>query len=257
MKVTRLWMTILLSGFPLLGAAKGAVFDLESPAWTREYDPLFQQYSAEFFGPAVDWRVFKLQAIAESGLRHKARHKGGARGLMQVMPATFHEIKTRHVDLRGKSLYSPRWNIAAGISYNRYLYGRWGDRFSGRDRLAMMLASYNAGYSRVLKAVTKAKGKRSSKHADLNWDQVKPYVPQETRKYVRRILGSLPATSVSSDGKPPISDPALAKAVVASLSSISNTSSPHGEQTHVEGVSTIVDWMVALPRDDHDLIVTD
>ena len=32
------------------------------------YDPAFRKYTKRFFGPAFDWRHFKAQGLAESGL---------------------------------------------------------------------------------------------------------------------------------------------------------------------------------------------
>ena len=50
-----------------------------------------------------------------------------------------------------------------------------------QDRLYLALASYNAGYGRILNASKKLKTDT------LLWQQVKPYLPRETRGYVGRI----------------------------------------------------------------------
>jgi membrane-bound lytic murein transglycosylase D len=45
----------------------------------------------------------------------------------------------------------------------------------------MTFASYNAGYGRILKASKRTERK------EKNWEEIKPYLPKETRGYVRRI----------------------------------------------------------------------
>src|SRR6185503_3225496 len=115
----RLGAALLLAMLPSLApAARDEPVD--SPRWPREYDAHFQKYTKRYFGPNFDWRWFKAQAIAESHLKPEALSPVGAVGLMQVMPRTFREIQLENphfVDVR-----APRWNIAAGIWYARYLY---------------------------------------------------------------------------------------------------------------------------------------
>ena len=66
---------------------------VDDAAWGDEYDEYFRKYSKRYFGPHFDWRWFKAQAIAESGLKHDAKSWVGAVGVMQIMPATFEEIR--------------------------------------------------------------------------------------------------------------------------------------------------------------------
>ncbi len=231
---------------PSLGLCKEDTFDVESSEWTSQYDALFQQYTEELFEGEVDWRLFKIQAIAESGLRRKVRHKSGATGLMQLMPATFREIKRKQPHFRGKDLHSAEWNIAAGLTYNRYLYGRW-EQFEGEDRLAMMLASYNAGYSRTLKALNRAKSKSPDKETP-GWEDIRAFVPKSTRRYVERILGSLPRQEVGEAARERAGDsPSL---VLAGHKVLENGGDHLTEPDAIGGMTTILDWMVALPVTD-------
>ncbi|HEV2765037.1 MAG TPA: lytic transglycosylase domain-containing protein [Pyrinomonadaceae bacterium] len=92
----------------------------------------------------------------ESAFKKHAVSYKGARGLMQLMPATARRFGVT-------SIFDPRQNIEAGAKYMRFLL----DRFDGDVRLA--LAGYNAGEGAVEKY-----GRR-----------VPPY--SETREYVRRI----------------------------------------------------------------------
>ena len=131
---------------------------VHSSKWTKKYDRHFRKYSKRYFGPLFDWHWFKSQAIAESGLNPKAESHVGARGLMQIMPATFEEIngKIPHY----MELDEPRWNIAAGIYYDRSLYKKFKES-SEQEKMYLALASYNAGYGRILKARRKVENKHS------------------------------------------------------------------------------------------------
>ncbi|SCZ53449.1 transglycosylase SLT domain-containing protein [Thiohalomonas denitrificans] len=178
-----------LGAFCLLGAlflSTGAV-QAESPepdpplavdAYSDEYDELFRHYSRRFFGPFVDWRWFKAQAVAESFLNERAVSPVGARGLMQLMPNTYKEIRTGHSELG--EIYSPWWNVAAGLYYNSMLYRKWNDEFQGNDRFLLMLASYNAGFYRVRQGLQRVGKVRT-------WEEIEDHVPAETRAYVARI----------------------------------------------------------------------
>ena len=93
----------------------------------------------------------------ESTFKQRAVSNKGARGLMQLMPATAARFGVRNI-------FDPRENIDGGTRYVRWLL----DRFGGDVRLA--LAGYNAGEGAVDK---------------YGW-RVPPY--SETQNYVRRIF---------------------------------------------------------------------
>jgi soluble lytic murein transglycosylase-like protein len=98
---------------------------------------------------------------AESAGNPFAVSRVGARGLMQLMPATAERFGVRH-----QELFDPAQNLEAGSRYLSWLI----DQFP--QDLAKVLAAYNAGEN----AVTRYGG-------------VPPY--RETRGYVRRIFASL------------------------------------------------------------------
>jgi membrane-bound lytic murein transglycosylase F len=166
----------------VLAAAGGVQRGVDDDTWTDKYDRHFRKYSKHYFGPHVDWQWFKAQAITESGLRPNARGPAGGRGIMQVLPTTFAEIKLSNPHLA--NVDEPKWNIAAGIYYNRQMYRRWDKGFPFNERLAFAFGSYNAGPGRISKAY-----KRASKDHDeiKTWEQVAPHAPKITRNYIRKI----------------------------------------------------------------------
>lgn len=98
---------------------------------------------------------------AESAFQARALSPKGARGLMQLMPAT-----AKRYGVRTSELFQPARNIEAGVRYLAFL----AERFKGD--LPKILAGYNAGEGSVDR-----------------YGGVPPY--RETQGYVRRILGFL------------------------------------------------------------------
>lgn len=80
------------------------------------------------------WRVMRVESASDA----RAVSRAGARGLMQVMPATWAELRVRHG--LGPDPFDPRDNIMAGAAYLREMYDRFG--WPG------FLAAYNAGPAR-------------------------------------------------------------------------------------------------------------
>lgn len=102
-------------------------------------------------------RLLAAVVGAESGFRPRVVSPKGARGLMQLMPAT-----AARFGVRPAELFEPARNLEAGARYLRWLL----DRYEGRLHLA--LAAYNAGEGAVDR-----------------YGGVPPY--RETRRYVRRV----------------------------------------------------------------------
>lgn len=103
----------------------------------------------------LDPALIRAVIHAESGFQPRAVSKQGARGLMQLMPATARELGV-------KNSFDSHSNILAGSAYLAKLL----QNFNGDIRLAS--AAYNAGPS----AVTKYAG-------------IPPYA--ETKAYVKRV----------------------------------------------------------------------
>ena len=167
--------TILILFLP----GKSLARPLQTDKWTDRYDVHFKKYSKRYFGPHFDWRWFKSQGIAESNLEPDASSPVGAKGIMQILPTTFEDIQKVNPSFLG--LDEPRWNIAAGIFYDRQLYRKWRKPLPSEERLFLAFSSYNAGYGRVLKAVKRT---RKDQYA---WSDVKRHLPSETKGYVARI----------------------------------------------------------------------
>ncbi|HLL72110.1 MAG TPA: lytic transglycosylase domain-containing protein [Pyrinomonadaceae bacterium] len=126
--------------------------------WTTgrpHLDALIRQNGARY---GVDPYLIFCVMEQESHFNTGAVSPVGARGLMQLMPATAARFGVR-------SVHDPAQNIAGGTRFLKQLLGR----FNGRVEL--VLASYNAGEGAVAKY----------------GNRVPPY--RETRNYVRRISG--------------------------------------------------------------------
>jgi hypothetical protein len=107
---------------------------------------------------ALNPRLLAAMARAESAYDAAALSRKGARGLMQVMPAT-----AERFGVRPDELWDPTRNVEAGARYLRFLV----DRFGGD--LTRVIAAYNAGEGAVDR-----------------YGGVPPY--RETRGYVARVL---------------------------------------------------------------------
>jgi soluble lytic murein transglycosylase-like protein len=153
------------------------------------YDAYFRKYAKRYFGIGFDWKLFKAQGMAESGLSPLAKSWVGARGIMQLMPSTYHDISSHRPEMT--SIDDPQWNIAAGIMHDRYLWTVWKDSVPDDDRWRFMFGGYNAGEGTIFRAQGVA---RASKLNERTWpsiESVAPTVPRwrykETLGYVRAI----------------------------------------------------------------------
>jgi len=121
----------------------------------------------------------------ESAFQPDAKSSAGARGLMQVMPATARRIAQRlKVKYSSSRLNGDRdYNIRIGRGYLAGLL----DTFDGSYVLA--LAAYNAGPARV-RAWIRANGDPRDGDVDvIDWIEQIPFA--ETRNYIQRTLESL------------------------------------------------------------------
>lgn len=106
--------------------------------------------------------------VVESNYNPRAVSPKGARGLMQIMPATARRFL-------GGDAFDPRQNILTGSRYLRWLM----DRFDQNTELA--IAAYNAGEGAVARA-----GNRVPRNAETL-----KYVPKVIEHYQRALPGLL------------------------------------------------------------------
>jgi len=118
------------------------------------YEDLISRASERY---RVDSALVKAVIRAESNFNHRAVSPVGARGLMQLMPATA-------ATLQVKDSFHPETNIDGGVRYLRYLM----NLFNGN--LPLVLAAYNAGENAVIR----------------HNNRIPPY--PETQTYVKRVL---------------------------------------------------------------------
>ena len=107
-----------------------------------------------------DWRLLASLIYQESGFDPKAKSWTGARGLMQVMPATAKELGI-------KNSTDPEQNITGGTQYLKNLWNKFEEATDSIQRQKLTIASYNCGYYHVLDAQKLA----SKRGLDKNkWD---------------------------------------------------------------------------------------
>jgi soluble lytic murein transglycosylase-like protein len=140
----------------------------------------------------------------------------GAMGLMQIMPATYADLRSRYG--LGPNAYDPRDNILAGTAYLREMYDRYGS--------PGFLAAYNAGpgryqdylAGRTLPAETRSYVARLAPHVD-GGAVVQPAVLPDPLAWTRASLfarnwaaadhAAEPAVSQLSTGLPAPVEPSV------------------------------------------------
>ncbi|MEG3617434.1 lytic transglycosylase domain-containing protein [Magnetovibrio sp. PR-2] len=120
----------------------------------------------------------------ESQFFTKAKSHAGARGLMQVMPATAKKVaKTNRLPYsRAKLQKDANYNMMIGQMY-------LSDMVEQFDSYPMALAAYNAGPHRVKRWVRNFGDPRKTDTDVIDWVEMIPY--KETRNYVQRVLENL------------------------------------------------------------------
>ena len=121
----------------------------------------FINEAAQRFAIAPNW-IRSVQRIESAGDVH-ARSPNGAMGLMQIMPATWAELRVRYN--LGNDPYDPHDNILASTAYLRELLDRYGS--------PGVFAAYNAGPSRYEEHLAGGS------------------LPDETRAYVAKLANLL------------------------------------------------------------------
>jgi hypothetical protein len=117
----------------------------------------------------MDWRLILALIHQESLFNSNAMSRAGAFGLMQIMPGTGLGLQN---ELNLEDTKAPQNNLTAGIYYYATLVANF--EFAGDDKYKFALAAYNAGFGRVIDAMTITY--YFGKDYRL-WDYVKEYYP--------------------------------------------------------------------------------
>ena len=130
------------------------------------YDDLFKKYAPEI---GWDWRLLASLAYTESNFDTTAVSWAGAKGLMQLMPATAHAMGVP----QGKE-QNPEESIKAAVKYiaatNRSLHAIP----DPEERTYFILASYNAGLGHIYDAMALAE--KYGKNKFVWKDNVENYI---------------------------------------------------------------------------------
>ncbi|MER9435825.1 lytic transglycosylase domain-containing protein [Mesorhizobium sp. M0618] len=214
-------------------AALSASVMLALPASTVRAEPSTHRERPAHFGSVISssdpWSAYireaaKRFAIPERLLRavmhvesvgdvHAVSGKG-AMGLMQIMPATWEELRIKY--RFGDDPYQPRDNIFAGAAYLREMLDRFGRKG--------FLAAYNAGPGRYEEHLATGRP-----------------LPRETIDYVRKLAplinGSVAIPMRAREGAGRAS--ALEAAIFAQVVNTRNSSAPQGEREANVSVETV------------------
>lgn len=112
------------------------------------YDDLFRHYSADI---SWDWRLLAALAYTESNFNPDVVSWAGARGLMQLMPAT-----ARAMGVPAGKESDPEESIKAGVKYIANLQRIFSKVADREEQVKFVLAAYNAGAGHVTDAMALA-----------------------------------------------------------------------------------------------------
>ena len=141
---------------PVLNKAGGVI---------SHYDEYFRRYAHL---ARWDWRLLAAQCYQESTFDPKAQSFAGACGLMQLMPATAHDL-----GLEPEQVWEPEKNIAAAAKYIGQLNYHFRDIRNFNERTKFVLAAYNGGAFHVRDAMSLTEKNGGNPHI---WNEVSEYV---------------------------------------------------------------------------------
>ncbi len=150
--------TVAVQGQSAVGASPqaSAILAMRPQSYTTQFDALISETATRH---RVDPLFLHAVIKQESGYKAQVVSHAGARGLMQIMPAT-----GRSLGVDPSNLTSAAHNVDAGARLLRKLYYRYNGNFD------LVLAAYNAGEGAVQKY----------------GNQIPPY--KETQNYVRSVM---------------------------------------------------------------------
>lgn len=146
-------------------------------------------------GAAVERAMVLAIARQESAFDPSAISPAGARGLMQLMPATARETAKRAglaYDLN-RLTADPAYNATLGAAHLGELVGYW------RGSYILTFAAYNAGPGNVRRWIAAYGDPRSPGVDPVDWVERIPF--NETRNYVQRVMENLQVYRERVDGR--------------------------------------------------------
>jgi soluble lytic murein transglycosylase len=150
--------------------------------WPRAYFPMMGMHKMDL--PVPNWLALSI-ARRESEFNPQAVSGAGARGLMQVMPATA-KMMAGKIGVAydpARLTTDPSYNAALGSAYLAGLVEEFG------MSPVLVAAGYNAGPGRPRKWMAERGDPRSDKVDVVDWVESIPF--RETQTYVMRVAESL------------------------------------------------------------------
>lgn len=129
------------------------------------YDAYFKLYGKRI---GWDWRLLAAQCYQESTFDPEARSWAGAKGLMQIMPATADHLGVPHDQLN-----NPERSIEAATRLIKELEESLSDVSNRTERQNLVLASYNGGLNHIRDAMRLCQRDGRNPH---RWADVQKYV---------------------------------------------------------------------------------
>lgn len=136
------------------------------------FDRLFQKYSKDI---DWDWRLLASLAYNESNFETRAVSWAGAKGLMQLMPAT-----ARAMGLSAGEEENPEESIKAAVKYIASINRSFSMIPNKKERKNFILAAYNAGLGHIYDAMALAEKFGKSKF--VWYDNVENYILLESNE---------------------------------------------------------------------------
>ena len=130
------------------------------------YDNLFKKYAQEI---GWDWRLLASLAYTESNFGTTAVSWAGAKGLMQLMPAT-----ARAMGVPPGKEQNPEESIKAAVKYIAATDRSLSMVPDKQERIKFILASYNAGLGHIFDAIALAD--KYGKNKTVWTDNVENYI---------------------------------------------------------------------------------
>lgn len=133
---------------------------------------------------------------AESNFNPKAKSHKGAMGLMQLMPATAKGVYQKYYadsskKLNRQMLLNPDLNIELGVGYLKHLENVLSGVEDGELRRKLIIASYNAGLTRVKRSFRVRKNntliKTVNSQGKKHFHNAIRRLPRETRTYLKKV----------------------------------------------------------------------